>query len=179
MYLTRRPETDLLFGYKGADEMKRRFLIPLWNIYSFFTTYGSLDKWTPTQTAELDSLSLLDRWVLSKLNSVIRDVTRYLDDFDPYNAAASLEEFVQQLSTWYVRRSRRRFWKSEKDEDKRAAYTTLYTCLTTIVKVLAPFLPFTSEEMYQNIVRNVDPEAPESVHHNDWPVPNKRWNVIT
>ena len=173
MYLTRRPETDLLFGYKGADEMKRRFLIPLWNIYSFFTTYGSLDKWTPTQTAEWDSLSLLDRWILSKLNTVIRDVTRYLDDFDPYNAATSLKEFVQQLSTWYVRRSRRRFWKSEKDEDKKAAYTTLYTCLTTLVKILAPFLPFTTEEMYQNIVRNVDPEAQESVHHNDWPTANE------
>jgi len=173
MYCTRRPENDLLFGYKGADEVKRRFLIPLWNIYSFFTTYGTLDKWTPTQTAERDSLSLLDRWVLSKLNTVIEDVTRYLDDFDPYNAAASLEEFIQQLSTWYVRRSRRRFWKSEKDEDKEAAYTTLYTCLTTLVKILAPFLPFTSEEMYQNIVRNVDPKAHESVHHNDWPVPNE------
>jgi len=174
MYCTNRPETNLLFGYKKADEIKRRFFIPLWNIYSFFVTYANLDKWTPKNTVKLERLSVLDRWILSKLNVLIQDVTRYLEGFDPYNAAVSLENFVKELSTWYVRRSRRRFWKSEKDEDKNAAYTTLYTCLTTLIKLLAPFIPFTTEEIYQNIVRNVDPDAHESVHHNDWPVADRK-----
>jgi len=169
MYCTKRPETDLLFGYQKADEIKKRFLIPLWNIYSFFVTYANLDKWTSKNIVERSSLSLLDRWILSKLNVLIRDVSRFLEDYDPCNAAMALEKFVEELSTWYVRRSRRRFWKSERDEDKNAAYTTLYTCLTILVKLLAPFIPFTSEEIYQNIVRNIDPTAHESVHHNDWP----------
>ena len=174
MYCTRRPETNLPFGYTRANEIRRRFLIPLWNIYSFFTTYANLDKWTPKNMIEYDSLSLLDRWILSKLNILIKYVTERLDDFDPYNAAVAIERFVEELSTWYVRRSRRRFWKSEKDEDKNAAYTTLYTCLTTLAKILAPFIPFTSEEIYQNLVRSVDPKAPESVHHNAWPKPDEK-----
>jgi len=174
MYCTRRPETNLPFGYTRANEIKRRFLIPLWNIYSFFTTYANLDKWTPRNIVGYNSLSLLDRWILSKLNLLIKYVTERLDDFDPYNASITIERFVEELSTWYVRRSRRRFWKSEKDEDKNAAYTTLYTCLTTLAKLLAPFIPFTSEEIYQNLVRSVDPKAPESVHHNAWPKPDKK-----
>jgi len=169
MYCTRRPETNLPFGYTRANEVKRQFLIPLWNVYSFFTTYANLDKWTPRNMVGYDSLSLLDRWILSKLNVLIKHVTERLDDFDPYNATIEIEKFVEELSTWYVRRSRRRFWKSEKDEDKNAAYTTLYICLTTLAKLLAPFIPFTSEEIYQNLVRRVNPKAPESVHHNSWP----------
>ena len=174
MYCTKKPETNLLFGYGKAEEIKRQFLIPLWNIYSFFMTYASLDKWTPKNTAEHGSFSLMDRWILSKLNKLIVDVKACLEDFDPYNASLSIEKFVEELSTWYVRRSRRRFWKSEKDEDKNAAYTTLYACLTTLVKVLAPFVPFVTEEMYQNLVRNVDPHSPESVHHNEWPVADEK-----
>jgi len=174
IYCTTRPETNLLFGYKRAEEVKKRFLIPLWNIYSFFVTYANLDEWTPKNSVDYNSLSLLDKWILSKLNVLIKDVTRFLDDFDPYDAAISIEKFVDELSTWYIRRSRRRFWKSERDEDKNAAYTTLYTCLTTLIKLLAPFIPFLTEEIYQNIVRSVDPNAPESVHHNDWPVANEK-----
>ena len=166
MYCTNRPESNLVWSWGG--EVKRRFLIPLWNIYSFFVTYASLDKWTPKDSVK--EYSLLDRWILSRLQVLIKDVTRYLDDYDPFSAAKSLEEFVDELSTWYIRRSRRRFWKSEADVDKRAGYTTLYTCLTTLIKLLAPFIPFTTEEIYQNIVRTVDPEALESVHHNDWPL---------
>ncbi len=169
MYCTSRPESDMMFGYRKADETKKRFLIPLWNVYSFFVTYANLDKWTPNGAAPQGSLSLLDRWILSKLNVLVQDVTRYLGDYDPYDAAAAIERFVDELSTWYVRRSRRRFWKSEKDEDKNAAYKTLYDCLTTLIKLLAPFIPFTAEEIYQNLVRNVDPEAHQNLHHNDWP----------
>ena len=117
--------------------------------------------------------ALLDRWILSKLQTLIHGVTDCLENYDPYGAAASLERFVDELSRWYVRRSRRRFWKSEADVDKRAGYTTLYACLTTLVRLLAPFLPFLTENMYQNLVRTVRSEAPESVHHNDWPVADK------
>jgi len=169
MYCSKKPETNLLFGYGKAEEIKRQFLIPLWNVYSFFTTYANLDKWTPENAVKKETLTLLDLWILSKLNNLVMTVKERLEDFDPYTASLNIEKFVEELSTWYVRRSRRRFWKSEKDEDKNAAYTTLYTCLTTLVKILAPFIPFVSEEMYQNLVRNVDPKAPESVHHNEWP----------
>ncbi|MEM2272723.1 MAG: isoleucine--tRNA ligase [Candidatus Bathyarchaeia archaeon] len=174
IYCTTRPESNLLFGYKRADEVKKRFILPLWNIYSFFITYANLDEWTPKNSVSYDMLSPLDKWILSKLNVLIKDVTRFLEDFNPYDATMVIEKFVNELSTWYIRRSRRRFWKSERDEDKNAAYTTLYTCLTTLIKLLAPFTPFLAEEIYQNIVRNVNPSAPKSVHHNDWPIPNEK-----
>jgi len=171
IYCTSRPESNILFGHTLADEVKRRFLIPLWNVYSFFATYANLDKWTPKEATT--QYSLLDRWVLSKLQTLIQDVTDRLERCDPYGAAAGLEQFMDELSRWYVRRSRRRFWKSEADLDKRAGYTTLYACLTTLVKLLAPFLPFLTEGMYQNLVRTVRSETPESVHHNDWPAADK------
>jgi isoleucyl-tRNA synthetase len=174
IYCTAKPESNLLFGYRRAEEVKKRFLIPLWNIYSFFVTYANLDEWTPKNSVSYDSLSLLDKWLLSKLNILIKKVTAYLEDFNPYDAALAIEKFVDELSTWYIRRSRRRFWKSERDEDKNAAYTALYTCLTTLIKLLAPFIPFLTEEIYQNIVRSVNPDAPESVHHNDWPIVDDR-----
>jgi len=168
MYCRSRPENNMLFGYTLAEEVKRRFLIPLWNVYSFFVTYANLDKWTPRDATT--KYSLLDRWILSKLQALVQDVTNCLEKYDAYDATASLEQFVDELSKWYVRRSRRRFWKSEADLDKKAGYTTLYACLTTLVKLLAPFLPFLTEEMYQNLERSVEPKAPESVHHNDWPL---------
>ncbi|MGD8505219.1 MAG: class I tRNA ligase family protein, partial [Candidatus Bathyarchaeota archaeon] len=181
MYCTSRPESNLLFGYKKADDVKKRFLIPLWNIYSFFVTYANLDHWTPDKIISspqplLQNLrppSPLDRWILSKLNMLIQDVTGKLDNYDPFKAAGFLEKFVEELSTWYVRRSRRRFWKSEKDEDKVNAYSTLFVCLTTLTRLLAPLIPFITEEMYQNLVRKADDDAPESVHHSDWLVADK------
>jgi len=168
MYSTTKPESNMLFGYSLAEKVKRQFLIPLWNVYSFFVTYANLDKWTPKEA--IAEHSLLDRWILSKLQTLVQEVTNYLEEYDVYNAAVGLEQFVDELSRWYVRRSRRRFWKSEADTDKKAAHTTLYTCLTTLVKLLAPFLPFFAEQIYQNLVCVVKPDAPESVHHNDWPV---------
>jgi len=168
MYCTSKPENNMLFGYAQADEVKRRFLIPLWNVYSFFVTYANLDKWAPKDATA--HYSLLDRWILSKLQTLVQGTTDRMEEYNVYGATASLEQFVDELSRWYVRRSRRRFWKSEADEDKKAGYTTLYTCLTTLVKLLASFLPFLTEEMYQNLVCTVEPDAPESVHHNDWPV---------
>jgi len=164
MYCRTKPEVNLVWNW--GNEAKRKLFIPLWNIYSFFVTYANLDKWTPKESTT--QCSLLDRWILSRLQILVQDITRYLDDYDPYEATICIEQFVEDLSTWYVRRSRRRFWKSEADEDKKAGYTTLYACLTSLIKLLAPFIPFVTEEMYQNLVRSVDPNTPESIHHNDW-----------
>ncbi len=168
LYCRSRPERNILFSYTLTEQVKRQFLMPLWNVYSFFATYANLDEWSPKDVTA--KYSVLDRWMLSKLQVLVQEVTNCLEDYDAYSAAARLEQFVDELSKWYVRRSRRRFWKSEADMDKRAAYTTLYTCLTTLVKILAPFLPFMAEEMYQNLASSVENDAPESVHHNDWPL---------
>ncbi len=171
LYCSSEHEEDLLFGYKRADEVKRRFLLPLWNVYSFFVTYANLDDWKPG--SEPVELTLLDRWVLAKLQVLIQHVTESLESYDVRSATISVERFVEELSTWYVRRSRRRFWKSEASMDKNAGYATLHRCLTTLAALLAPFTPFLSEEIYRNLVCNVRPEAPESVHLNDWPLPDK------
>jgi len=181
MYCAHKPENNLLFGYQGADETRRRFLIPLWNLYSFFATYANLDGWTPgkletwkdgIQPSDLADFQPLDRWILSRLQQLIEAVTDSLEAYDAQAATRHFEAFVDDLSNWYVRRSRRRFWKSEADADKHAAYTTLYTCLTTLTRLLAPLIPFVTEEMYQGLVRTVDGNAPESVHHTDWPTAN-------
>ena len=167
MYCTTKPESDLLFGYTRAGEVRRSFLMPLLNVYNFFAIYAKLDGWTPEQRPE--RLSVLDRWALSKLNALVERVTGALDDYDAYTAASELERFIDILSRWYVRRSRRRFWKSEADDDKRAGYSTLYSCLRTLTLLLAPFIPFITEAIYQRLVRGAEPDAPESVHLNDWP----------
>jgi isoleucyl-tRNA synthetase len=173
MYCAHNPRTNLHFGYGPADEVRRRFLIPLWNIYSFFATYANIDGWTPARMGgegkQGEPSNVLDRWILSRLHAVVREVSLCLDNYDAAPATRSVEGFVDDLSNWYVRRSRRRFWKSEQDEDKNLAYWTLYECLVTLIKLLAPFIPFVAEEMYQNLVRSVDGGAPESVHHCDFP----------
>lgn len=167
IYCTNKAENNLLFGYGRADRVKKEFIIPLWNIYSFFVTYANIDTWTPQHKST--AISLLDQWILSKLNLLIQDVTTSLDQYDAYTATAHIQQFIQELSTWYIRRSRRRFWKSESDADKKAAYTTLYTTLETLIKLLAPFTPFITEEIYQNLIRQGNPQAAESVHHSNWP----------
>jgi isoleucyl-tRNA synthetase len=176
MYCAHNPRTNLHFGYGPADEVRRRFLIPLWNIYSFFTTYANIDGWTPQRMGDKgiqgEPPNVLDRWILSRLHSVVGEVSDCLDNYDAAPATRCVEAFVDDLSNWYVRRSRRRFWKSEQDEDKDLAYWTLYECLQTLVKLLSPFIPFVTEEMYQNLVRSVDPDAPESVHHCGFPTAN-------
>jgi isoleucyl-tRNA synthetase len=181
LYCRQKPENNLLFGYGRADEVRRQFLIPLWNVYSFFVTYANIDKWEPGrlvnwETGKLgnggtahQSTSLLDRWILARLNEVVAQVTDCLENYDAYGATLTVEPFLDDLTNWYVRRSRRRFWKSEQDADKNAAYATLYQVLTTLCRLLAPLVPFATEAMYQNLVRPVDPDAPESVHHTDWP----------
>jgi isoleucyl-tRNA synthetase len=153
-------------------EVSRRFLSTLWNVYSFFITYANIDKFVPTRKGVLE-LSELDRWIISELNQLTADVDEGLGGYNPTEAGRRIEGFVDELSNWYVRRSRRRFWKSENDADKLAAYNTLYECLVTLAELLAPFTPFLAEEMYQNLVGSVAPDAPQSVHLADFPVGDK------
>jgi len=178
MYCAHKPETNLLFGYHRADETRRRFLLPLWNVYSFFVTYANLDGWEPgPQSADLLASQLanpLDRWILARLNQVIVRATECMDDYDPYGMTLAVEPLLDDLTNWYVRRSRRRFWRSGRDADKEAAYATLYHVLVTLSKLLAPIVPFVTEVMYQNLVRSVDRDAPESVHHCRWPQADAR-----
>ncbi len=159
------------FSANLVAESLRRFLLTLWNTYAFFVTYANLDGFDPL-TAPGGERSDLDRWVLSELQRLVERVTEEMESYNPTDAGRAIQEFVDDLSNWYVRRSRRRFWKSESDADKLAAHHTLYTCLVTVCKLLAPFAPFVAEAMYQNLVRSVDASAPESVHLEDWPRPD-------
>jgi len=170
VFMRHNPAQNLSFGYGSADEVRRRFLLTLWNVYSFFVTYANIDNFNPIVTEETSPESEMDKWIISELHSLVADVTRHLDDYDTADAGRVIDDFVDLLSNWYVRRSRRRFWKSENDPDKLAAYHTLYMCLVTLAKLLAPFTPFISEEMYQNLVRSVDEKASESVHLTSYPV---------
>jgi isoleucyl-tRNA synthetase len=158
------------FSEDMVAEVTRRFLLILWNVYSFFVTYANIDRFTPDSEKALSCESELDRWIISELNQLIVDVDVALDGYNPTEAGRKIESFVSDLSNWYVRRSRRRFWKSENDTDKLSAYNALYECLVTLSKLLAPFIPFLAEEMYQNLVCSPFPEAPDSVHLADFPV---------
>ena len=170
------PDANLNFGYHNTDEVRRRFILPLWNSYAFFATYAALDRFDPNapeNQVPLAERTMLDRWIISRLHQLIAEVRDALDDYAPDRAARAIERFtVDELSNWYIRRNRRRFWKSENDADKAAAYQTLYESLTTLARLLAPFTPFLAEAIYQNLVRSVDPTPPESVHLTDFPVSN-------
>ncbi len=173
MYTSSPPGNSRRFSDSILAEVTRHFLLTLWNVYSFFVTYANIDKFTPgTEDSQLEH-SELDRWILSELNQLIEDVDTALENYDPTGAGRKIETFVDGLSNWYVRRSRRRFWKSESDADKLAAYSTLYQCLVTLTKLLAPFTPCLAEELYQNLVCSAFPEEPDSVHLTDFPVADK------
>jgi isoleucyl-tRNA synthetase len=168
LYTATPPGQERRFSSDLVGEVIRSFTLTLWNVYSFFVTYANLDK--PTLTTAPIATSDLDRWLLSELNVLVRDVTAAYENYDVTNATRPIEAFVEKMSTWYLRRSRRRFWKSESDSDKQAAYSTLYTALVTVAKLLAPAMPFLAEELYQNLVRSVDEDGvPESVHLAKWP----------
>jgi isoleucyl-tRNA synthetase len=177
LYCAHKPENELLFGYGRGDDARRRFLIPLWNVYSFLATYARLDGWEPTHTFDPTcpegptppSDNLLDRWILARLNQVVESVTEALEASDTLSATLALEALLDDLSNWYVRRSRRRYWKSEHDADKDVAYATLYHVMVKLARLLAPFIPFVTEAMYQNLVCSVRPQAYESIHHTAWP----------
>jgi len=161
---------SIRFQEKDIRDVNRQFFMTLWNVYSFFVTYASIDKFVPDSKQAPPPQSELDRWILSELNQLIIDVDSALESYDLREPAWKLAAFVNSLSNWYVRRSRRRFWKSENDADKLSAYSTLYQCLGTLSKLLAPFTPFLAEELYQNLVCSTSPDAPDSVHLADFPV---------
>lgn len=165
MYVTHDPTQNMLFGYKKADETRRKFHLLLWNIYNFFITYALIDKWHPGQN--IHSENPLDCWIISRLKNTIETVTERLDNFDAYKATLCLELFVEDLSLWYVRRSRERIGPAiDMTQDKNSCYQTLYIVLVTVSQLLAPFIPFISEEMYRNLTGR------ESVHLADWPQSN-------
>ncbi len=170
MFATQNPWSPRRFSPEMVDEVVRKFLLTLWNTYSFFIVYANIDRFDPaSQTVPLHERPLIDRWLISELNRLTKVVTDGLEDYDATGTARAIQEFVDDLSNWYVRRSRRRFWKSESDSDKLSAYHTLYEALVTVTKLLAPFTPFIAEELYQNLVRSVDESSPESVHLCPWP----------
>jgi isoleucyl-tRNA synthetase len=174
-YTSAPPNAERRFAPSMVTDVVKNFTLTLWNIYSFFVTYANLDGWRPPAMGLLTEgkgergEGALDRWLLSSLNTLVRDVSKAYESYDVPGATRPIEGFVESLSTWYLRRSRRRFWKSESDSDKKAAYATLYTALVTLSKLLAPAMPFLAEEMYRNLVCSVDPDAPESVHLATWP----------
>ncbi|MCL0079540.1 isoleucine--tRNA ligase [Dehalococcoidia bacterium] len=159
------------FSNEAIVESMRRFLLRLWNTYSFFVTYANIDRFDPRES--LERRSELDRWIISELNQLTDEVSQAMDRYDPTGAGRKIEGFVDDLSNWYIRRSRRRFWKSENDADKQAAHLTLYECLTILAGLLAPLTPFVAEEMYQNLVCSRYPEAPQSVHLLDFPTADR------
>ncbi len=158
---------DLKFSDELVKDVLKSLMIPLWNAYSFFVTYANIDGYEPSETP-FDKLSnSLDRWIISDLNRLVKDVTEAMDNYDVQTACSSLTAFIDDLNNWYIRRSRRRFWKSENDGDKKEAYDTLYRVLITFVKIAAPFVPFISDSIYLNL-RTA--QMPESVHLCDFPV---------
>jgi isoleucyl-tRNA synthetase len=158
---------DLCFSEEGVKHSLRHLLIPLWNAYSFFVTYARVDGWTPAAGAAPAAANPLDRWILSRLDALTQDVVTAMDKYELQQAVRPLVAFVEDLTNWYIRRSRRRFWKSVDDADKAAAYATLYETLLRFCRIAAPFIPFVTETMYRNLRREQDPE---SVHFCDFPV---------
>jgi isoleucyl-tRNA synthetase len=193
LFMNQKLDQNLLFGYSRADEIRRRFIIPLWNVYAFFVSYANIDGWTPpadlvTHPASLDegqphlyepwtddaAPNELDHWIMGRLRETVETMTEGYAAYVPVRVAQPAEAFLDDLSNWYVRRSRRRFWAARgespsSDADKAAAYQTLYTVLVTFAKVLAPIVPFMTEVMYRNLVGTVDVAAPDSIHHCMWP----------
>ncbi|RMG88867.1 MAG: isoleucine--tRNA ligase [Chloroflexi bacterium] len=170
LYTASPPGESRRFSVNLVGEVVKKFWSTLWNTYSFFVTYANLDGWTPDSEAPpVEERDLLDRWVLAELHQLVKRVTDAYENYDATNATRPIEEFVEQLSNWYVRLSRRRFWKAESDTEKQGAYATLYECLVTIAKLLAPTMPFLSEAMYRNLVVEVSEGEPESIHLSTWP----------
>ncbi len=164
------------FYDKAVTEGQRKFMGTLWNTYAFFVLYANIDNFDATKyTLEYDKLSIMDKWLISKLNSLILTVDGYLENYCIPEAAKALMSFVDEMSNWYVRRGRERYWAQGMSQDKINAYMTLYTALVTVSKLSAPMIPFMTEEIYRNLVCSIDPSAPESIHLCDYPVANKAY----
>ncbi len=169
LYTASPPGQERRFSLELVDEVVRRFVLTLWNVYAFFVTYANLDGWQPDPNRQ-PQYTRLDRWLRSELHTLVRDVTTAYEHYDVPGATRPVERFVDLLSNWYLRRARRRFWRGDRhDEDKYAAYATLYEALVLLSQILAPAMPFLAEALYQNLVRSVDAQAPLSVHLADWP----------
>ena len=169
-YTSSAPWLPKRFSGKAVMEGQRKMMGTLWNTYAFFVLYANIDNFDPTKyTLDYEKLPIMDRWLLSKLNTVVGEVDNNLDKYRIPEAAKAIQDFVDEMSNWYVRRSRERFWAKGMEQDKINAYMTLYTALETICKVAAPMIPFMTEDIYQNLVRSVDKNAPESIHLCDFP----------
>jgi isoleucyl-tRNA synthetase len=178
LYTASPPGQERRFSSNLVGEVVRNFTLTLWNVYSFFVTYARLDGWSPPAGGAEKSAqpyTNLDRWLFSELHTLIQSVTEALENYDITGATRPVQAFVDDLSKWYLRRSRRRFWKSETDADKHCAYATLYETLIALSKLLAPSMPFLAEELYQNLVRSWDTQEPESVHLSGWPIADPGW----
>ena len=175
-YINSAPWLPNRFHGKAVQEGQRKFMSTLWNTYAFFVLYANIDNFDPTKyTLDYDNLPVMDKWLLSKLNSVVKTVDDCLANYKIPESARALQEFVDEMSNWYVRRSRERFWAKGMEQDKINAYMTLYTALVTISKAAAPMIPFMTEEIYQNLVRSVDKDAIESIHLCDFPKVEEAW----
>ena len=175
-YINSAPWLPNRFHGKAVQEGQRKFMGTLWNTYAFFVLYANIDNFDPTKyTLDYDNLPVMDKWLLSKLNSVVKTVDDCLANYKIPESARALQEFVDEMSNWYVRRSRERFWAKGMEQDKINAYMTLYTALVTVAKAAAPMIPFMTEDIYQNLVRSIDTDAPESIHLCDYPEVNEAW----
>ena len=168
-YTVSAPWLPTRLGLKNVQETQRGFLSTLWNVYSFYVLYAEIDKFNPLEYINKKSENIMDKWIISKLNTLIKVVDERLEKYDITNAALKIEEFTDGLSNWYVRRNRERFWSQKLTDDKIDAYVTLYKVLVTLTKIAAPFVPFVTEEIYQNLVCGLDKNAKESVHLCTWP----------
>ena len=175
-YINSAPWLPNRFHGKAVVEGQRKFMSTLWNTYAFFVLYANIDNFDATKyTLNYDKLPVMDKWLLSKLNTMVKTVDADLDSYKIPEAARALQEFVDDMSNWYVRRSRERFWAKGMEQDKINAYMTLYTALVTVAKAAAPMIPFMTEDIYQNLVRSIDANAPESIHLCDYPEVNEAW----
>ena len=175
-YINSAPWLPNRFHGKAVVEGQRKFMSTLWNTYAFFVLYADIDNFDPTKyELNYDQLPVMDKWLLSRLNTTVQAVDNDLANYKIPEAARALQEFVDEMSNWYVRRSRERFWAKGMEQDKINAYMTLYHALVTIAKTAAPMIPFMTEDIYQNLVRSVDKDAPESIHLCDFPTVNEAW----
>ncbi len=175
-YVNSAPWLPNRFHDKAVEEGQRKFLGTLWNTYAFYVLYADIDNFDPTKySLDYDKLSVMDRWLLSKLNTLVKTVDDYLNNYKITETARALQSFTDDMSNWYVRRCRERFWAKGMEQDKINAYMTLYTALITLSKIAAPMIPFMTEEIYQNLVRSVDKNAPESIHLTDFPKVNEEF----
>ena len=168
-YTCSAPWLPTRLGLENVQETQRGFLSTLWNVYSFYVLYAEIDQFNPLEYKDYKVTNIMDKWIISKLNTLVKEVDEKLDKYDITSAALQIESFTDELSNWYVRRNRERFWSQELTDEKIGAYVTLYKVLVTLSKISAPFVPFMTEEIYQNLVAGLDKTAPESIHLCSWP----------